>query len=295
MRIDLHLHTNWSDGALAPEEVIDEAARQQVSVIAITDHDTTEAYSDALFAYAEEKGITLVCGIEISTKFKGRGVHILGYHLDVNDPVLKERLDEARNARHIYLYDVSVRLRELGYTVHTESLDTIDAVTKAHIALDILNNPENEARLLEVFGHIPDKGEFIETIMNKGCPGYVMKKSMTPVEAAELIRQAGGRVVLAHPVAYRYQSHFTEEDIDQLVQEIHADGIEANYIYVDRYNQRINETAIWNAFAREYHLKVTIGSDFHKKDGIHPVIGLADSGLVLDENEITDILDFIMS
>lgn len=285
-RVDLHIHTNISDGVLSPEEVIDEAVRNRVSVISITDHDTTEAYSDTLFSYAQKKGITLVSGVEISTKTDKAGIHVLGYHFDLNNKILKTRLYEARNTRHSYLHDVSIKLQELGYIVNVAELDRIDAVAKSHIAQDIVDNKENHILLQEVFGHIPARGEFIETIMNRGCPAYVKKKSMTPAEAASLIRQAGGKVVLAHPVAYRYEKGLTEEDIHQLVQEMQPDGIEANYIYIDRNHRRINETAIWNEFARQHQLHVTIGSDFHRRDGSHPEIGLANEGIEMDEKDV---------
>ena len=91
-RVDLHIHTNISDGVLSPEEVIDEAVRNRVSVISITDHDTTEAYSDTLFSYAQKKGITLVSGVEISTKTDKAGIHVLGYHFDLNNKRLINNL-----------------------------------------------------------------------------------------------------------------------------------------------------------------------------------------------------------
>lgn len=291
-RIDLHIHTNISDGILSPEEVIDEAVKNQVSVISITDHDTTEAYSEKLFSYAQEKGITLVSGVEISTKTDKAGIHVLGYHFDLNNQLLKSRLYEARNTRHSYLHDVSIKLQELGYLVHVNELDQIDAVAKSHIAQDIVDNKDNRAFLQQVFGHIPSRGEFIETIMNRGCPAYVKKKSMTPEDAAALIRQAGGKVVLAHPVAYRYEKGLAEEDIHQLVQDMQPDGIEANYIYIDRNGRRIDETAIWNEFARQHQLHVTIGSDFHRRDGSHPEIGLANEGIEMDEKDVEGILEF---
>lgn len=285
-RIDLHIHTNRSDGALSPAEVIDEVVKNKVSIISITDHDTTEAYDDELFAYAAEKGIMLVNGVEISTKTDKAGFHVLGYQFDLDNQILKSRLRESRDARHIYLHDVAVRLQELGYIIHVDVLDQIDAVAKSHIAQDIVDNQENQTILQRVFGHVPARGEFIETMMNRGCPAYVKKKSMTPTEAADLIRQAGGKVVLAHPVAYRYENGLTEADIHQLVQEMKPDGIEANYIYIDRNGRRIDERALWNEFARQYQLHVTTGSDFHKRDGSHPEIGLANEGIEMDEKDV---------
>ena len=212
--IDLHIHTNCSDGVLTPKEIIDEAYKNGINTIAICDHDTTEAYQEEIFNYAKEKNINLIVGVEISTKAKKYGVHVLGYNFDLNNKEFQEKLYTIRNARHIYLRKVATKLEEAGYKIDVERLDKIDAVSKAHIAYDVIENKENESKLKEVFGHIPDMGEFIETIMNEDCPCYVRKETISPKEASELIHNAGGKVVLAHPVAYTYEDNLTEKDVD---------------------------------------------------------------------------------
>lgn len=292
-KIDLHIHTNCSDGMLSPKEVIDEAVRNGVSTIAICDHDTIDAYQEELFQYAKSKNIELVVGVEISTKTNKSGIHVLGYNFDLNDQEFKERLYNLRNARHIYLKKVASKLEELGYKVDVERLDQIDAVTKAHIANDVIDNKENETKLKEVFGYVPQMGEFIETIMNEDCPAYVKKESITPKEASKLIHSANGKVVLAHPVAYTYEDNLTEADVEQLVKDMQPDGVESNYIYIDRNNQKHNDISVWDAFAKKHNLQTTIGSDFHKKDGIHPVIGLIGEDVNLTEKQIKQIKDFL--
>ena len=290
-RIDLHIHTTVSDGWLTPKEVIDEAFKNKVSIIAIADHDTVDAYNDKLFEDARSKNIKLIPAVEISTKAKKAGVHVLGYNIDLNNREFKERLNKIRNARHDYLHDVAKKLEELEYYINVEELDKIDAVTKAHIALDAVNNPKNREKLLSEFGHIPSKGEFIETIMNENCPAYVKKKSVTPKEAAEIIRAANGKVILAHPVAYVHEDNFTDEDIIEIINDMKPDGIESNYLYVDRFDKKINETKKWNQFAKEHDLFVTVGSDFHNKDGIRPEIGFTNTDFLLSEDTIEEIIE----
>lgn len=292
-RIDLHIHTTVSDGALTPKEVIDEAYKNGVSVISIADHDTVDAYNTELFEYAESKNIKLINAVEISTKAKKAGVHVLGYNLDLNNEEFKERLSKIRNARHNYLHDVAKKLEELGYYINVEELDKIEAVTKAHIAIDATTNQKNEEKLLAKFGHIPSKGEFIETIMNENCPAYVKKESVTPKEAAEIIRAANGKVVLAHPVAYVHEDNMTDEDILKIVSEIKPDGIEANYLYVDRYDNKFDETEKWNEFAKQHNLFVTVGSDFHNKDGLRPEIGFVNTDFTLPEEIIDEMINNI--
>lgn len=273
-KIDLHIHSNLSDGTLSPKEIIDEAVKNNVKVLAIADHDTIDAYTKELFEYAKEKNVILINAVEISTKINKAGIHVLGYNFDLNNENFKQKLSTLRNARHDYLYNVAKKLNELGYILNVEELDKIEAVTKAHISLDVISNKENETILLKEFGHIPNKGEFIETIMNEGCPAFVKKETITPKEAAKLIRNAGGKVVLAHPVAYVYEDNLTDKDILQIVKDMKADGIEANYIYYDRNNNKIDEVEKWNKFANDNNLEIiTIGSDFHNKDGINPEIG----------------------
>lgn len=293
--IDLHIHTNCSDGAMSPKEVIDEAVNNGVSVISIADHDTIDAYNDELFVYAETKNVKIIPAVEISTKNEKCGFHVLGYNFDMKNENLLKQLSILKNARHDYLYNVSEKLNELGYVVNVLQLDQIKAVTKAHIYSDIVNNPKNEPTLLENFGHIPDKGEFIESIMNEGCPAYVKKATIIPVEAAKLIRSAGGKVILAHPVAYKYEDNFMPDDILVLVREMQADGIEANYVYVDKDNNKINETDFWNRFAKEHNLKTTIGSDFHNKDGLHSIIGLLGENITITEDYIDNLLNWLLS
>ena len=104
---------------------------------------------------------------------------------------------------------------------------------------------------------------------------------------------AGGKVVLAHPVAYIYEDNFSEDDIVKLINEIEADGIEANYIYVNKENKKINEVDKWNNFAKKYNLISTIGSDFHNKDGIRPEIGLINENITLQDSRIIEIINSI--
>ena len=291
--IDLHIHTNKSDGALSPREVVEEAIKNRVSAIAIADHDTIDAYSDELFDYAESNNIILVPAVEISTKTKKCGIHVLGYNFDLNDQNFREKLEKLRNARHDYLYGVSEKLEELGYKVNVSELDKIEAVTKAHISLDVISNKENEEILMKNFGHIPNKGEFIETVMNEGCPAYVKKVTITPSEAADLIRSAGGKAVLAHPVAYSYEDGLTEDDILELVKDMKVEAIEGNYLYVDRDDMMHDDTDKWNTFAKNNNLISTIGSDFHNKDGLRPEIGFRNTNFTISREEISSILSYL--
>ena len=287
--IDFHIHTNMSDGEFLPKEIIDIAIENNVSHISITDHDTVKAYTDDLFEYVKTKGINLITGVEVSTKINKCGIHVLGYGVDVKNEALNEMLYKITNARHIYLKEVSEKLIELGYKVNFDDLDKIEIVTKAHISQDIVSNENNKEILIKEFGKIPERGEFIEGIMNEGCVAYVSKYVPTLDEIQKVIRNAGGIVVLAHPVAYKYIDNLTEDDIQNIVDELNPDGIESNYILVHDGNT-INESKLWNEFAEKNNLFVSVGSDFHRMDNIHPKVGLICENLNLDEKDKENIV-----
>ena len=289
-QIDLHMHTNKSDGALTPKQIIDEAVKANLQAISITDHDTIDAYTDETIKYAKEQGIKLIVGVEISTKSDRCGIHVLGYNFDLNNEEFKQNLDRIRNARHDYLKAVAKKIEALNYKINVEELDKIKSVTKAHISKDIIENEANKPELIKQFGHIPNKGEFIETIMNENCPAYVQKVTVTPEAAAEMIRKAGGKVVLAHPVAYANEDNMTVEEVQQLINKMKPDGIEAYYIYTNRNNEYINEIDKWLKLAKDNNLFATIGSDFHIKDGHHAEIGMRNVGVQLEEETIKKIL-----
>lgn len=291
-KIDLHIHTTCSDGVLSAYDVIDEAYKNNVKIISITDHDTISAYTDDLFLYASKFGIKLIPGIEVSCKCSKCGIHVLGYNIDINNSVFSNLLCDLRSTRHRYLYEVSKKLESIGFILDVDKLDKIDSVTKAHIANDIIGNKNNKDSLIKYFNHIPNKGEFIESIMNEGCPCYVKKNSITPKEASNIIRKYGGKVVLAHPVAYKYEDNLSSDDILEILKDMDCMAIEGNYVYVDRNNNKVNEVGLWNAFALDNGFVSTIGSDFHNFDGIRPVIGL--DGEMVDAN-IVDILNYIES
>ena len=291
--LDLHVHTNCSDGVLSPKEVVDLAIKNGACAISITDHDTITAYSDELFDYAENRNLILIPGVEISTKWNKCGIHVLGYNFDINEKNLREELNKLRNSRHNYLYDVSSKIKELGYVIDVDKLDKIEVVTKADIALDVISNVVNKDLLLNFFGHIPGKGEFIETLLNYGCPAYVEKYTVSPRRAVEVIENAGGKAILAHPVAYKYEDNLSDEDILAIINDIGVKGIEANYHYVDKCNNRIEESSYWKNFAKSHNLLCSVGSDFHLDDGIHPSIGFKNWDIEFSREDAYIILDYL--
>ncbi len=272
--IDLHIHSNTSDGVLTGFEIIDEAIKNNVSIISITDHDDVSVYTKSLFEYAKKRNITLIPGVEISSKYNKKSIHILGYNVNLKCDDLNKTLSDLRHSRMIYLEDVSNALKNFNIIVNVEALNKLEVVTKKDIAVDIVTNKLNEKVLMEKYSYIPSMGEFIETMMNPGCPAFVEKKSLTPKEASNLIKKAGGKVVIAHPVVYNEKDEISFEELKNMIVDINADGIEANYIYINVEGRVINQIDKWNQLAENLNLFVTIGSDFHDYEAKQPLIGL---------------------
>lgn len=291
--IDLHIHTNKSDGSLTPTEIIDEAIRNNVKIISITDHDNIDSYNNDLISYANEKGIVLIPGVEITANYTRCEIHILGYNFDLNNQLLKECFNNLKQIRWNYLENITKKLINLGYIINIDELRNNNLITKAHISDNIINNKKNETILLKTFNHIPNRGEFIEKIMNEGCPAYIKRESITAKNAVDIIKQAGGKAVIAHPVAYAHEDNMTDYELTEIINEIKPDGIEANYLYVDKNNIKFDECIKWNEFANKNNLFVTIGSDFHKKDDIHPEIGFTNWNINISNEEIDKIINNI--
>ena len=289
--IDLHVHSTCSDGVLTPQMLVDRAKVNGVSVLAIADHDSVEAYTDDLFEYADKNGVEIIKAVEMSTRYKGIGIHVLGYNFDLKNIKLIDTLSRLKSARQDYLVKVSEKLSSLGYVVNVNLLKTFSSVTKAHIASDVVSNEINNKLLLKTFGHIPSKGEFIETMMNENCVAYVEKFSISPIEASQIIHSAGGKVVLAHPVAYVHEDGVDVNWILDLVKDMKPDGIEANYLYVDRNNQHIDEVDFWRDFADKNNLFSTIGSDFHAPSEIQADLGHINRNLKLSDEQTQVILN----
>lgn len=289
-RVDFHIHTNCSDGAKSPKEIIDIAKQNGVIAMSIADHDTIEAYTDELIDYAKEKGVELIPAVEMSTSFYKVGIHVLGYSFDRTNKELLETLSLLKNARRDYLVNVAKALGKIGYYIDVEKLQELPTVTKAHIALDAVSQECNKELLLKEFGDIPGKGMFIETIMNEGCPAYVEKFHISPVEASRIIHGAGGKVVLAHPVAYAHEDGLSEEQVENLVAEMGADGVESYYIYADRNDEVFDECDKWGRLADKLGKFKTVGSDFHVSDGIRPEVGFINTNLELSEDEMQQIV-----
>ncbi|GFI01958.1 MAG: Cof-type HAD-IIB family hydrolase [Lachnospiraceae bacterium] len=246
--VDLHVHSNKSDGSLSPAELVDYAIKKGLSAFALTDHDTTDGITEALEA-AKGKNIEVIPGIEFSTEYEGRDIHIVGLYIDYDSDFFKRRLVNFVNGRTIRNKEMCRRLTEHGMPVTFEELTAEfpnSVITRSHFAKFLLNH-----------GYVQSLKEAFERYIGDHCPCFVPRKKITPMRAVEIILKAGGFPVLAHPLLYGMGSRRLEKLVS-LLKEMGLQGIEAVYCTYTASDERQMRT-----LAAKYDLCISGGSDFH--------------------------------
>lgn len=256
LRADLHIHTTASDGLLRPEEVVALAAKQGLSAIAITDHDSTEGI-DAALAAAAKHGIRVIPGVEISTDVPRGEVHVLGYCLDHHHPELKATLDRMRSSRQRRAQRMVAKLARLGIRISMErvlELAAGGAVGRPHVA-----------QVMVEAGYVASSSEAFERYIGRTGPAYAEREKMTPEEAVALIARLGGLPVLAHPADI--------EDLEARLPGLLAAGLVGMETYYSEYAPEVIERLV--GLAAKHGLIATGGSDFHggEKAGITYELG----------------------
>jgi len=249
MRIDLHTHSNCSDGTDTPTELVENAKAAGLDVVALTDHDHTVGWDEAQLA-ADRVGIQLVRGIEISTKLGHRSIHLLGYNFDPDHAGLVEELERVRDGRGNRLPQLIDRLGELGLELTLEEvLEYAPSVTESgrpHVA---------DAMIAR--GYVKDRKEAFDRYLADGGPAHLPRYSAPLYEAVRLLKQAGGKAVVAHSWARSSRSVMTPEVFSDLA-DLGLDGIEVNHVDHDA-EARGKLTGI----AGELGLIITGSSDYH--------------------------------
>jgi predicted metal-dependent phosphoesterase TrpH len=241
-RVDLHIHTTASDGLLTPVEVVRTAIEKGLSAIAITDHDTTEGVEEALTA-AEGTGLEVIPGVELSAEHGSGETHILGYFVDRRDTALQEMLAVLRRARRERAWKMIGKLAALGVTVSwgrvLEIAGDSSAFGRPHIA-----------QALREKGYVDTINEAFYRYIGLDGPAYVARYKLTPTQAVEIVRAAGGLPVLAHPWRQR-----------EMVVRLSARGLVGVEAYYPRYSDEECEELA--SLGEQYGLIPTGGTDFH--------------------------------
>lgn len=251
--MDLHIHSNHSDGIFTPEEIVEIAVRKKLVAISITDHDQFSAVEPAQ-AHAQKFGLTVVPGIEIDCKHDGYEVHILGYFIDVHNKAMKEYTELLRELREERAREILDRLEHVGIKIPFELVEM-----KANGA--VIGRPHVADVLVEE-GHVFSFNEAFYKYLGDNKPAFVPKRAIEPGAALNYIKKAGGLSFIAHPgvSAPRYV-------IEHLIS-LGLDGVE---VYHPQHSEDQRKT--YTALAEKYGLLISGGSDCHGDRYKDEVIG----------------------
>ena len=282
--IDLHVHSNCSDGTLSPRELVDHAIKKGLAAFALTDHDTVDGIREAQTYVASIKmmqgampgimqGTTpgimpetfqvpeVIPGIELSTEYQGADIHVVGLYIDYQDETFRNRLQEFVDSRTNRNRKMCGLLQQAGVPITYEELLAANpdaVITRAHYARYMLEK-----------GYVKSRQEAFDRYVGDHAPCYIPREKITPAQAVELILQAKGAPVLAHPILY----HMSDDRLDTLVRELKdvgLMGIEAIYSTYSPADERQ-----MRALAAKYELFISGGSDFHgaNKPGLDMGVG----------------------
>lgn len=256
--VDLHVHSTKSDGTYSPAQLVDYAMEKGLSAFALTDHDTVDgleeaiAYTGKLRAKMQNETQTIpevIPGIELSSEYEGKDIHIVGLCIDYKNPVFISKLREFVDSRTLRNHKMCALLREKGIEITYEALEETfpDAViTRAHYAKWMLKQ-----------GYIKSITEAFDRYIGDNGPCYVPREKITPSQAVQLILSANGIPVLAHPTLY----HMSTARLEKLLAELKAAGLLAMECIYSTYST--SEEREMRTLAAKHGLLISGGSDFH--------------------------------
>jgi len=246
--IDLHTHSNRSDGTFEPAEIVRRAVERDLEVVALTDHDTTGGLEEAIET-GRELGIEVVPGVEFSAEYEHTSVHVLCYFMDVGNAEFQAELTRLRDDRFRRGEMMVEKLKGLGLPISFERVREIASggnIVRPHVAQAMV-----EA------GVVDSEKEAFDLYIADGGPAHVSKHALDPVDAVGLVLDAGGICVLAHPGMWGAQTSVPEELIERMA------GAGMQGLEVDHTDHAPDERAHYRALADRLGLIATGGSDCH--------------------------------
>lgn len=281
--IDLHVHSTRSDGTYSPKELVDYALQKGLAAFAITDHDSIDGLDEAI-DYANTLRQTdpdvpeVIPGIEFSTEYHGKDVHIVGLYIDYKTPDFQKYLVDFVNSRTLRNQKMCSRLQnDAGMDITYEKLlETFPncVITRAHYARYMMSK-----------GYVKSISEAFERYIGDHAPYYISREKVTPQQAIELILSAGGIPVLAHPLLYG----MGKARLEALVAELKEAGLMALEAIYSTYTT--GEEREMRALALKYNLCISGGSDFHGDNKAKLDLGTGYGSLYVPYEVLTKLLD----
>jgi predicted metal-dependent phosphoesterase TrpH len=250
MLIDLHSHTKASDGQLTAKELVERAANRQVNILAITDHDTVDGLIEAKQTIKDKNlKLTLIDGIEITTNWLNHEIHVVGVNIDPQHPALIGLIIEQKEKREARAIEMGRRLEKAkipGVYEAAKKLAGEGAITRAHFA-----------RHLVEIGIAPTFPKVFDKYLSRGNTGYVPHDWVSIEQAINVIHEAGGQAILAHPNHYKLSNKWIRQ---LLIDFKRLDGDAMEVAMGQQPPQTRQLLAMWS---KEYDLLASQGSDFH--------------------------------
>lgn len=272
--IDLHVHSNRSDGRLSPKELVDYAIQKGLKAIALADHDTVDGI-DEILDYAKGKPLEVIPAVEYSTEYEGRDAHIVGLFIDYKSPEFTDYLKQFKQSRIQRNHKLCDNLQKAGIDITYEAL--LDAfpdavITRAHYAAFLLDN-----------GYVKSVKEAFDRYLGDDTPYFVPREKITPEEVIDVTRRAGGIPVLAHPTLYS----LGKGQLDSLVKRLKAAGLMGIETFYGTYSEA--DEREMKALAKKYRLLQSGGSDFHGKNKPDIDMGTGRGRLYIDEDVLVKL------
>jgi predicted metal-dependent phosphoesterase TrpH len=246
--IDLHIHSTASDGTLTPSEVVRLALARDLRVIALTDHDTVGGVVEAQVAAAKTE-IEVIAGVEINAEGDGTSLHMLGFYVDPQNPFLDEKLRTLRDARLFRARKMLKRLGEMGMPLDWEEVQALaggESVGRPHVARAMLDQ-----------GYVATVKEAFDRFIGPEGPAHIPRLRLSPAETIQVIVEAGGVPVLAHPA-------HSGPSVVERISEFVGCGLRGLEVYYPRHSR--GEIEMLLGMCREHGLIATGGTDFHGPD-----------------------------
>lgn len=253
MFADLHLHTNFSDGTYTPEELVAQAKRHALGALSLTDHDTVEGCTRTALA-CQNEGIEFISGTELTAEVKGNELHLIGYFIDTQNPRLLLEMAKFQSVRQNRIREMVSRLNKLNIPLQADAVFAIAncrSPGRPHVG-----------RALVQCGFCATLDEAFERFLKRHRPAWVPKFKISAFDAVELIHQAGGAAIMAHPGLNRS---------DDLIPELVEAGLDGLECYHTKHPPATAEHYV--NIAQEHRLLITGGSDCHGMNKGKPLIG----------------------
>lgn len=277
-KIDLHVHSTFSDGTLSPTELVKLAKKNDLSAFALTDHDTIAGIPEALEA-GHKQGIEVIPGIEISTTYKDKEIHIVGLFVDYENPDFIDSIGneiERREKRNLAMIE---RFNEAGFPVTMEIMEELfpnSVITRAHFASYMLKK-----------GWVKSVKEAFDKYLGDDGPLYIPRDRKDTKEAISLIKNAGGAPILAHPLLY----HLTMGELKSLCKELKEAGLIGIESMYSTY-KGFDELTV-RKIAHEFELLESGGSDYHGANKPHISLGSGMGNLMINYDYLSRLKESV--